>query len=124
MSDYADIIFIENLRVDTVIGVYDWEKQFQQPLYFDLEMHTDIRASAATDDLALTVNYKAISDEVIMWVETHTFELLETLAEKLCQTLLTQHLGIQKLTLTVKKPQAVRQANTVGLKITRQRAHY
>lgn len=124
MTDAADIIFIQNLRVDTVIGVYDWEKQFKQPLFFDLEMWTDIRASALTDDIALTVNYKVISDEVIAWTQSHTFELLETLAEKLCQTLLTNHPGIQQLRLSVKKPQAVLQAETVGLKITRSRAHY
>lgn len=122
MLKMLDTIFIQNLRVDTVIGVYDWEKQFKQPLFFDLEMLTDIRASAASDDLSLTLNYKAISDEVIDWVETHTFELIETLAEKLSQELLAHHRGIQQLTLTVKKPQAVGQADTVGLKITRGRA--
>jgi 7,8-dihydroneopterin aldolase/epimerase/oxygenase len=122
MPTELDTIFVHNLRVDAVIGVYDWEKEFKQPLFFDIEMLTDIRASAAKDDINLTVSYKEVSDDVIDWVETHQFELLETLAEQLSHILLAKYQGIQQITLTVKKPQAVRQAETVGLKITRRRA--
>lgn len=116
-----DIIFIESLRVDTVIGVYDWEKKFEQPLFFDVEMQTDIHASAQKDDIDLTVNYKTVCDEITDLVKQSRYELLETLAEDICQHILKNHLGVQQLTLSIKKPQAVTQAENVGLKIIRQR---
>ncbi len=116
-----DTIFIEQLRVDTIIGVYDWEKQFKQPLYLDIEIHTDIRASAQTEDLNKTVNYKTVSDDIIEFIEANRYELLETLAEDLCQSILKSYPSIDSLTLTVKKPQAVLQANIVGIRITRPR---
>lgn len=116
-----DIIFIEDLRVDTVIGVFDWEKEFKQPLYFDIEMQTDIRASAKSDDIDKTVSYKDVSDKVIDLVENSQFELLETLAEMLCEEILKNFAGVFSLTLKVKKPQAVPRANTVGIQITRKR---
>lgn len=116
-----DIIFIEDLRVDTVIGVFDWEKEFKQPLYFDIEMQTDIRASAINDDIDKTVSYKEVSDRVIELVENTQFELLETLAERLCETILKTFSGVFSITLKVKKPQAVPRANTVGIQITRKR---
>lgn len=121
MSLSMDIIFIEDLRVDTVIGVFDWEKEFKQPLYFDIEMQTDIRASAINDDIDKTVSYKEVSDRVIELVENTQFELLETLAERLCETILKTFSGVFSITLKVKKPQAVPRANTVGIQITRKR---
>ncbi len=114
-----DIIFIEELRVDTVIGVYEWEKQFKQPLYFDIEMQTSILASTQHDDINKTVNYKTLSDYVIKFVTETRYELLETLAEDLCKLILQSYPEIKILTLTIKKPQAVPQANTVGIRIIR-----
>jgi len=116
-----DIIFIENLRVDTVIGVFDWEKEFEQPLYFDVEIQTNITASAQSDNINLTISYKEVSDFIIEWCEQNQYELLETLAETLCAKLLKRFKGIQQITLKVKKPHAVPKANTVGIQICRHR---
>lgn len=116
-----DLILIEGLQINTVIGVYDWEKQFEQPLVFDLELSTDLRASAASDNIDDTVNYKTISDELIALVKASRYELIETLAEAVCQHIFEHHQGVDAILLTLRKPNAVVEAKNVGLKIYRTR---
>ena len=83
-----DTVFIEGLETQAVIGVYDWEKKIKQTLVFDLVMEHDNTLSAATDDLTKTLDYEAISNFIINYAETNVFELIETLAERLCDALL------------------------------------
>lgn len=109
---------IEGLAVETVIGVYDWERTIRQRLVLDLEMGTDIRPAAANDDLALTLNYAAVSDRIAEFAETNQFELVETFAERLA-TLLREEFGIPWLRLTLRKPGAVPAATAVGVRIER-----
>ncbi|AZR81377.1 dihydroneopterin aldolase [Thiomicrospira sp. S5] len=116
-----DTIFVQGLKTQAIIGVYDWEKQFRQPLIFDLALSTDLRAAANSDRLADTVNYKAISDEIIELVAASRFELIESLAEAICQHLFEHHAGVSAIELTLHKPNAVIEADSVGLKIRRQR---
>ncbi len=116
-----DTIFIQGLKTQAVIGVYDWEKQFKQPLIFDLSLATDLRAAAQSDQLADTVNYKAISDEIIELVAACRFELIESLAEAVCQHIFDHHAGVSAIELTLHKPNAVIETDSVGLKIHRQR---
>ena len=80
-----DIIFIRDLRVDTVIGIYDWERSIKQTLRFDLEMATDIARAAASDSIEDTLNYKAVAKRVIAFVEDSSFQLVETLAERVAE---------------------------------------
>ena len=56
-----DIIFLKGLRIDTIIGIYDWERTTKQPIIIDLEISTDIRQAATTDDIEQTTNYKSIA---------------------------------------------------------------
>lgn len=116
-----DIIFIQGLKTQAIIGIYDWERENRQPLIFDLEMSLPIKAAANSDDINDTVDYKKVSDETIQLVENSQFELLESLCEAICQHLLAQHSVIQKIQLKVSKPQAVAETETVGLIIIRQR---
>lgn len=117
----SDILFIQGLRVNTIIGIYDWEKQAEQPLIFDLELSTSLAPSAATDAIADTVNYKTLSDDIIKWVTESRFELIETLAEQLCQRIFTRYPKVSEIALTLHKPHAVIAAKSVGLKIRRYR---
>jgi len=117
----VDIIFIQGLQAQAIIGIYDWERKNRQPLIFDLEMSLPIKTAASSDDINDTVDYKKVSDGIIQLVESSQFELLESLCETICQHLLTQHSSIQKIQLRVSKPQAVAETETVGLIITRQR---
>ncbi|GAB3477362.1 dihydroneopterin aldolase [Marinomonas epiphytica] len=114
-----DVVFIEGLQAKAVIGVYDWEKQIQQDLLFDLEMYHDNQAPAKTDDLALTLDYEAISNHILAFCQQRQFELIETLAEVLVAELI-DIFSLTDVTLTLKKPAAVPQAKAVGVRIRRQ----
>ncbi|WP_447043521.1 dihydroneopterin aldolase [Vreelandella sp. H-I2] len=113
-----DRILIEALTVDTVIGVYDWERSIQQSLSVDLVLATDIRSAAATDDLRLTLDYAAICQRIQQFADAHQFALVETFAERLTECLRAEF-PITWLRLTVRKPGAVPNAASVGLEITR-----
>ena len=113
-----DRILIEALTVDTVIGVYDWERSIHQSLSLDLALATDIRLAASTDDLRLTLDYAAICQRIQQFADTHQFALVETFAERLTECLRTEF-PITWLRLTVRKPGAVPNAASVGPEITR-----
>ncbi|TFH88705.1 dihydroneopterin aldolase [Billgrantia azerbaijanica] len=113
-----DRVLIESLGVDTVIGVYDWERSVTQRLLLDLELATDIRPAAAGDDLALTLDYAAISERIARFAAEHDFALVETFAERLA-TVLRDEFAIAWLRLTVRKPGAVPAASAVGVRIER-----
>lgn len=113
-----DRIMIEALEVETVIGAYAWERTIQQRLSLDLALASDIRPAAATDDLALTLDYAAVCQRIQRFAAEHQFELVETFAERLVATL-REEFGIAGVTLTLRKPGAVPAAQSVGLRITR-----
>lgn len=113
-----DIIFLKGLTVQTVIGIYDWERTIRQTVVIDLEMATDIRKAAATDDIAHTLDYKAVSKKIIQLVEDSSFFLVETLAERITQLLL-EDFGIPWVRLTLNKKGAISGASDVGILIER-----
>ncbi len=113
-----DIVYIRGLQVDTVIGIYDWERTIRQTLSIDLEMGTDIRAAARRDDIDQTLNYKAITDRLIEFISSSEFLLIETLAEEIA-SLLMEEFSVPWLRLTIGKPGAVPQARDVGVVIER-----
>lgn len=115
-----DIVFIKQLQVNTVIGVYEWEKTIQQRLVLDLELSTDTRKAAATDDIHLALDYAVISDAVRQLIITRPAELIETVAERVAELLLSQF-NTSKVQVTVSKPGAVADALTVGVTIVRSR---
>ena len=117
-----DTVFIEGLKTEAIIGIYDWERENRQPLIFNIDMDLPISQAAQSDDINDTVNYKQVSDEVIALVTESRYELLETLCEDICQHILNNHNAVQLIRLKVSKPKAVKETDTVGLKITRQRA--
>lgn len=121
-SQPMDTVFIEGLKTQAIIGIYDWERENRQPLIFDIDMDLPITQAAKSDDINDTVNYKQVSDELIELVENSRHELLESLCEEICQHILTKHLAVKIIHLKVSKPKAVTETDTVGLKITRIRS--
>lgn len=115
-----DTIFIEQLGIDTVIGLYDWERRIRQRVILDLEMAFDIRAAAASDDVSQTLDYKAVAKRVIAYVEASEFELVETLSERVAALILDEF-PVVRVTLRLNKPHALRGARGVGIAITRER---
>lgn len=113
-----DIVFIEELRIDAVIGIYDWERRVRQTLSFDIEMAFDNTLPAASDDIALTLNYKDVSKRLIDYVGASSFGLVETLAER-CAAIIREEFGVAWVRLKLSKPGAVRGAKAVGVRIER-----
>ena len=113
-----DIVFINDLRIETIIGIYDWERKVKQTISLDLEMGTDIRKSAATDAIDDTLNYKAVAKRLIAFVGESEYQLVETLAEKIADIVLSEF-DVRWLKLTVHKPGAVRGSRDVGVIIER-----
>jgi dihydroneopterin aldolase len=113
-----DTVFIEALEVEALIGIYDWERRIRQPLLFDIEMHFDNRVPAASDDIADTLDYKAVSKRVIEYVSQSDFGLVETLAERVAAIILDEF-GVARVRLKLGKPGAVRGARAVGVIIER-----
>jgi 7,8-dihydroneopterin aldolase/epimerase/oxygenase len=115
-----DKVFIEGLEIETLIGIYDWERRIRQPLVFDLEMAFDNRKPAATDDIADTLNYKDVSKRLIDFVSQSEYQLVETLAER-CADIVLREFGVAHVRLKLSKPGAVRGAKAVGVVIERSR---
>ncbi|MCG6943112.1 MAG: dihydroneopterin aldolase [Thiohalocapsa sp.] len=113
-----DIVFIRQLRIETTIGIYDWEKQIKQPVVLDIEMATDNTRPAATDRIEDTLDYKAISKRLKEFVGASRFELVETLAER-CAAIIRDEFGVPWVRLTLDKVGAVTDAAGVGVIIER-----
>jgi dihydroneopterin aldolase len=113
-----DIVFLRDLRIDTVIGIYGWERRTRQTLIFDLEMSADIAGAAASDDIKDTLNYKSVAKRLIQFVGESEFQLVETLAER-CAQIIREEYGVRWVRLTLNKKGAVRGATDVGVIIER-----
>ena len=113
-----DVVFIEDLRIETVIGIYDWERKIKQIVALDLEMAFDNRKPAASDRIEDTLDYKAVSKRLITFVESSHFELVETLAER-CAEIVQRDFGVAWLSLKLSKPGAVTGSKAVGVRIER-----
>lgn len=113
-----DTVLIEGLTVETVIGVYDWERDILQQLQVDLEMAWDNRPAAASDDVQQALDYAAVSEYVQAFFERCQPALLETAAERLAGDLMAAF-SIPAIRLTLWKPGAVPAARQVGVRIQR-----
>ena len=113
-----DTVFIRELRIDTVIGIYEWEREIRQTVVLDLEMDADIAKAAATDAIEDTLDYKAVSKRLIEFVRASEFQLVETLAER-CAAIVLEEFDVPWIRLTLNKVGAVSAARDVGVIIER-----
>ncbi len=120
INQNSGIIYLHGLRVAAVIGIYEWEQRIRQILVIDLEMAADIRTAAAADSIAQTLNYKAVAERVITFVEATRFQLIETLAERVADILLDEF-KIPWVKVSVSKPGAIKGSREVGVVIERGR---
>lgn len=114
----SDIVIIQGLKVDAVIGIYDWEKNTRQPLLFDLEMAWDNRLPAQTDDIRFALDYEAVSNEIVALVKRKPYELIERVAEEVA-AMVMQAFKVTWLKLRVDKPTALPHAQSVAVQIER-----
>ncbi len=113
-----DTIFLQDMKVETVIGIWEWERKIRQTVAIDLEMSADIRKAAASDSVEDTLNYKSVAKRVQAFVGDSSFQLVETLAEKIAAIVLDEF-DVAWVQVRVNKPGAIRGAKGVGVLIQR-----
>ncbi|MDN5565693.1 MAG: dihydroneopterin aldolase [Psychrobacter sp.] len=114
----ADVVFVKGLKVDAVIGVFAWERAINQPIVIDIAIETSIDKAALSDDVEDALSYKDVCDDVSAWCKDIKAKLLEHLAAELIDRLFANY-SCQKITLSVAKPTAIKEADAVGVQITR-----
>ncbi len=113
-----DIVYLNDLRVDTIIGIYDWERRTKQTIILDIEMGTDIQNAAKTDSIEDALNYKAVAKRLFAYIGESEFNLVETLAERVAG-IITDEFGVQWCRIRLNKKGAVRGVRDVGVIIER-----
>ena len=113
-----DVVYIRDLRIETVIGIYDWERKIKQTVSIDLDMAFDIRKAAESDHIDDALNYKAVAKRTIAFVEASSFQLVETMSEQICAIVLDEF-DVSWVKLRLGKPGAVSGSKEVGIIIER-----
>ena len=115
-----DIIFIEGLQTQCVIGIFDWERRIRQTVHIDLEIPTNARRAARRDRIEDAINYKLIAKRILNETKKSRFHLVESLAEFVANLCLREF-RLSEVTVRVSKPGAIRGSDNVGVEITRRR---
>ena len=115
-----DIVFIKELCIETVIGIYDWERKIKQIICIDLELGTDISTASSSDSIDNTVDYKAVSKRLKSFIGGSEFQLVEALAEESVKIIL-EEFPVKHVKARFSKPGAVTGSKEVGVMIERYR---
>ena len=118
-----DKIFIRGLKVETIIGIYDWERTLKRPLVFDVELGFDTREAASSDRMRDSIDYAAVGQTIRDIAVELQPQLLETLAEKIARTLF-ERFPVLSVRLTIDKPGAIPDVKGIGVEIERRREDY
>ncbi|MBH2001082.1 MAG: dihydroneopterin aldolase [Moraxellaceae bacterium] len=119
-----DAIIIEGLKVDTVIGCFNWERQIIQPLMLDLTIHNDLTQAANSDELDDTLNYAQICELAAQVIQVAQPKLIEHAAQLVLESLFTTFPSIESISITIRKPAIIAQANAVGIRLERNRNNF
>jgi FolB domain-containing protein len=113
-----DKVFIKDLRVTGIIGIYEYERTTPQEMLINITMFTDIRKAAKTDDIVDCVDYEKVANKVRAHAETSKRLTVEALAEDIsCLCLETP--GVRRVNVRVEKTQAIAYTGSVGVEIER-----
>ena len=115
-----DIVYLHGLRLETIIGIWDWERQVKQTVVVDLDLGTDIAKAASSDAIQDTVDYKAVANRLVKFANESEFLLVEALAENISAILLNEF-GIAWLRIRINKQGALTGVRDVGVIIERGR---
>ncbi|HEY6619938.1 MAG TPA: dihydroneopterin aldolase [Steroidobacteraceae bacterium] len=113
-----DKIFIHALKTETIVGIFDWERQVKQTVVMDIEFSADIAKAASSDSIDDTLNYKGVAKRVLAFVDESSFHLVETLAEHVAMLIL-EEFGVSWVSITLSKPGAIRGSRDVGVMLER-----
>ena len=117
-GDMMDIVYISELEIQAIIGIYEWEREKKQTISVNIEMGWDNHAASADDDISKALDYKSVAKRIIAFVEDSDFFLVEALAEEIAKIVATEFL-VPWLRLRVSKPGAVTGSKDVGVVIER-----
>lgn len=118
-ADQLDRIHIRDLRARCLVGTNPNERVNKQDVVVNITLYADLRKAGRSDDIADTVDYKAVKQAVLALVEGSSFLLVERLAEAIADACLAQA-GVRRVRVLVEKPAALRFARTVGVEIVRE----
>ncbi len=114
------IIKIENLKLRTIVGIYDWEKEKEQDVIINIEMEFDGSTAMESDNIEDTVDYKTITKEIINMIEGNEFNLIERIAGEAIKIAMKNE-KVEKASVRVDKPGALRFTDTVSVTQTQSR---
>jgi len=112
-----DIVFIKGLTAACVIGIYDFEREILQDVVLDIEMEANIK------DIEQAIDYKAVSDRIIAFIKKSEFQLIETLAERICAIILNEF-AVASVKLTLDKGKILDDVQSVGVIINRKKSRF
>ncbi|WP_028973242.1 dihydroneopterin aldolase [Spirochaeta cellobiosiphila] len=113
-----DKVFIKNLKVPCLVGIYPHEREAPQELLLNITLGTTITEAARLDELSLSIDYEEMKNKVIDYIRSTEFFLLETLAEKTAAFCL-EHPLAEEVTLSIEKVGIFPDCESVGIEITR-----
>jgi dihydroneopterin aldolase len=118
-----DKIFLTQLSIECIVGIWDWERRVKQTVVIDVEMAADIRRAAATDSIEDTIDYKRVAKRLITFVGESQYQLVETLTEQIARVIVTEF-GVTWVKVRLNKRGAIRGARDVGIEIERRAEDY
>jgi dihydroneopterin aldolase len=118
-----DKIFLSQLSVECIVGIWDWERRVKQTVIIDVELAADIRKAAATDHIDDTIDYKRVAKRLLTFVGESQFQLVETLTESIARVIITEF-GVSWVKVRLNKRGAIRGARDVGIEIERRAEDY
>lgn len=118
-----DKIFLSQLSIECIVGIWDWERRVKQTVVIDVEMAADIRRAAATDSIEDTIDYKRVAKRLLAFVGDSQYQLVETLTEQIARVIVTEF-GVTWVKVRLNKRGAIRGARDVGIEIERRAEDY
>ena len=118
-----DKIFLSQLSIECIVGIWDWERRVKQTVVIDVEMAADIRRAAATDSIDDTIDYKRVAKRLLSFVGESQYQLVETLTEQIARVIVTEF-GVTWVKVRLNKRGAIRGARDVGIEIERRAEDY
>lgn len=118
-----DKIFLSQLSVECIVGIWDWERRVKQTVVIDVEMAADIRRAAATDSIEDTIDYKRVAKRLLAFIGDSQYQLVETLTEQIARVIVTEF-GVSWVKVRLNKRGAIRGARDVGIEIERRAQDY
>lgn len=113
-----DIIFIQDFRLETLIGIYEWERRVPQTIQIDIEIGNPLSRAASTDNIDDTIDYGAVVNRIEETLKQQHFLLLERLAEHIADIVLGEFKS-PWVRVSVAKLQLLRGVRRLGVTIER-----